>query len=326
MQASKKYYDEITMAKGIGILCVVLGHAIKQTGVDNNLWNTLVQVIYSFHMPLFFVLSGFVSVKILSLERKDFGGYIKSRAVRLLIPYVVVGILYMPLKYVLSQYARKPYDFANSWRLILGDNPNTTMWFLYILFWVSVLSMMLIRKNTLVPFLLIGAALSLATFHFGWEIKVSKYFFFFVSGIFMRVRYESFEKLFRKVWFIIVMALIFIGGNILIYKGVLLAGFFTSIAGTMLCMVLCKEIVNGSQGKRGVLYGFGDSSMDIYILSDIVQTVLRLAFLNILGLSVPLVILIGFVGGMYGSVFAAKIILRRFKIFRILLFGEWKIS
>ncbi len=326
MQQNKRYYDEITIAKGIGILFVVLGHAIKQTGVDTPLWNLIVQVIYSFHMPLFFVLSGFVSVKILSYEKKDFGKYIKSRAVRLLIPYFVMGILYLPLKYVLSQYARKPYNFAASWRMILGDNPNTTMWFLYILFWVSVLSLLLIRKNTLVPFLIIGAVLSMATFHFGWEIKTTKYFFFFVGGIFMRVNYDWFEDHFRKGWFILLSALVFVGGNILIFMGYLLAGFFTSVAGIMLCMVISKKILELSQGKKGILYRYGDSSMDIYILSDIVQTVLRLAFLNILGLPVPLVILVGFVGGMYGSLIAAKVFLRKFKIFRILLFGEWKIS
>ena len=64
-QQNRKYFDEITIARGIGILLVVLGHALKQTGVTNTAVDVLIEVIYSFHMPLFFVLSGFVSVKIL---------------------------------------------------------------------------------------------------------------------------------------------------------------------------------------------------------------------------------------------------------------------
>ena len=130
-QQNKKYYNEITIAKGIGILLVVLGHALKQTGVSNVPRNALISIIYSFHMPLFFVLSGFVSVKILQYSKMtEYINYIKSRATRLLIPYFVMGILYMPLKYFMNRFAINPYDFSQSWKLILGDNPNTTMWFL----------------------------------------------------------------------------------------------------------------------------------------------------------------------------------------------------
>ena len=32
-QQNKKYYNEITIAKGIGILLVVLGHALKYRGM-----------------------------------------------------------------------------------------------------------------------------------------------------------------------------------------------------------------------------------------------------------------------------------------------------
>lgn len=41
-QQNKKYYNEITIAKGIGILLVVLGHALKQTGVSNVPGNALI--------------------------------------------------------------------------------------------------------------------------------------------------------------------------------------------------------------------------------------------------------------------------------------------
>ena len=78
-QQNKKYYNEITIAKGIGILLVVLGHALKQTGVSNVPGNALISIIYSFHMPLFFVLSGFVSVKILQYSKMtEYINYIKT--------------------------------------------------------------------------------------------------------------------------------------------------------------------------------------------------------------------------------------------------------
>ena len=49
--------------KGILIVLVVLGHAIQQTMneacFDNHLWN----YIYSFHMPAFMAISGFLSYR-----------------------------------------------------------------------------------------------------------------------------------------------------------------------------------------------------------------------------------------------------------------------
>lgn len=50
-----KRYTWIDCMKGIGIILVVLGHIYKD--------NFMGQWIYSFHMPLFLVLSGFLMCK-----------------------------------------------------------------------------------------------------------------------------------------------------------------------------------------------------------------------------------------------------------------------
>ena len=51
---------EIDIAKGIGILLVVLGHAVPDanTGIQNMLWAAVFNWIYSFHMALFMAMSG----------------------------------------------------------------------------------------------------------------------------------------------------------------------------------------------------------------------------------------------------------------------------
>ena len=52
--AASKRINYIDLAKGIAILCVIIGHTFS--AYDQG--NILVQFIYSFHMPLFFILSG----------------------------------------------------------------------------------------------------------------------------------------------------------------------------------------------------------------------------------------------------------------------------
>lgn len=51
---NKKYnrYDFLDVAKGIGILLVVIAHI--------NYTPSLITIIYSFHMPIFFFFSGMV--------------------------------------------------------------------------------------------------------------------------------------------------------------------------------------------------------------------------------------------------------------------------
>lgn len=323
LQHTHTYYNEISIAKGIGILLVVLGHSLKQIEMTGFAVTALIQLIYSFHMPLFFVLSGFVSIRLLDDSKgRDYAGYIRARAVRLLIPYFTVGILYMPLKYFLSRFARKPYDFHSAWKIVLGENPNTTMWFLFVLFWVSVLALFVVKRASLLPVLCISAALSAASFCFSWEIKTPRYLFFFIMGLYLREHYESFLAAGKNIWFVLLMVILFSGCNVGLFFGAAPAGWMTAVTGSILCILLSVWVDSKQSALRSGLKELGDSSMDVYILSDPVQTVLRLALWNILHAPEGLVIIVCFVLGVGGSFIAAKYILRRFKIFRILLFGE----
>lgn len=75
-------YDFIDIAKGFGILSVVWAHILL---VGNSH-----RIIYAFHMPLFFFLSGF-----LFDEHKypSFNNFIKKRFKRLIIPYLIYSIV-----------------------------------------------------------------------------------------------------------------------------------------------------------------------------------------------------------------------------------------
>ena len=83
-----KRNETIDVAKGIGIFLMVLGH--MHINEQLNLF------IYSFHMPLFYIISGFLY--------KNSGGYywIKKKAKSLLVPYFCFGIVYILISFVLS--------------------------------------------------------------------------------------------------------------------------------------------------------------------------------------------------------------------------------
>lgn len=64
---AKARYSSLDIAKGLGIILVVLGHIIPE-----NIWAR--SIIYSFHMPLFFLISGFFPAK---NDEQFFWGYLK---------------------------------------------------------------------------------------------------------------------------------------------------------------------------------------------------------------------------------------------------------
>lgn len=57
---SKKRYDHIDYMKALGILLVVFGHMFRLSESGSVVYDTIVRNIYSFHMPLFFMISGAV--------------------------------------------------------------------------------------------------------------------------------------------------------------------------------------------------------------------------------------------------------------------------
>lgn len=91
---NKKYYEELIILKGIAIILVVLGHSFSFTGfniLDNNILNRYIHdSIYSFHMPLFFMIAGFLTNNYEdNLNKKFYFSKIK----RLLIPYIFINIV-----------------------------------------------------------------------------------------------------------------------------------------------------------------------------------------------------------------------------------------
>lgn len=77
-QESKKRVEWIDIAKGIGIILVIIGHAVT--------WNNCTYPIYAFHMPLFFFLSGIVY----NYKEEKYIIFARNSARKLLYPFFVI--------------------------------------------------------------------------------------------------------------------------------------------------------------------------------------------------------------------------------------------
>lgn len=119
----KERLKSIDFIKGFTIVLVIVAHAIGMIiGLDSN-EDRLYNYIYSFHMPLFMFVSGFVSYKIES-NWLD----IKKRAYQLLVPFIAYPI-------ITGLVLNGEYHTTN-----LIENfevPDSGLWFLYVLFIIS---------------------------------------------------------------------------------------------------------------------------------------------------------------------------------------------
>jgi len=75
----------IDTARGIGVILVVIGHI-------SSINNGIGQWIYSFHMPLFFVISG-ILFSIKKEADKSFGVFVLSRVKGIIYPYLMISFL-----------------------------------------------------------------------------------------------------------------------------------------------------------------------------------------------------------------------------------------
>lgn len=319
-QTDRQRIAWIDIAKGIAIILVVIGHCIpdatSSTGISVSAYRWLHGVIYSFHMPLFFFLSGYMIVcKNFVKAGKRPLDIIKSRWKRLMIPYVFVGLCYAPFKLMLSKFANKPYDIENIWKMIIGVNPDGELWFLYALFVVTVIAAIFSFRISGIGLLAAGCLLVWNP----WDI-VTDYLFFFLFGIYMRRNYSGFvEKL--KSYHIFVLAIAFLVGNygLLIWKQ---HAFFllTALSGMTLVFWLSYQISMLKLSVKDYLGYCGMMSMDIYILSDII----KIPFRNILWNKMHFytgAFLVCIIMGIVLSLLVSRCIIRRNRVLRFLFLG-----
>ena len=134
----------IDVAKGIGIILVVYGHVARgavSAGIPFDPWwfAQLDATVYSFHMPLFFLLSGWFFEG--SLARRGKRDFLLARVATVLYPYVLWSLLQGGVELLMSRWTNRPATVAGV--LSFAWAPRAQFWFLYTLFAISVLAILL---------------------------------------------------------------------------------------------------------------------------------------------------------------------------------------
>jgi len=132
----------VDMAKTIGILTIVLGHTVAE--------GMLKTYVYSFHIPLFFFLSGAT----FRVKDKTFGKFVKDKAMGLLVPYAVFALISQAVYALIQSMAsnliqsERGFSLMEGWTGILMGSveANRALWFLPCLFLMSLMLYPIIRR------------------------------------------------------------------------------------------------------------------------------------------------------------------------------------
>ncbi|QPS89048.1 acyltransferase [Serratia plymuthica] len=282
----------VDYAKGIGIILVVFGHVNRglysaNIHLSESFYQLTDSVIYSFHMPLFFFLSGLFFVQ--SLDRKGKSSFIISKVDTIVYPYIIWSLLQGAIEIALSRYTNNPAKLADM--LTLFTHPRAQFWFLYALFMVFVLAALLYSKNKfnyILPVLIvISAGLYVyqdslgQAFHFDY---VTKFMIFFLLGA-IAIRYSTaIGEISMGTSLIALLAFILLEWGFHGYLGLTYtnAGVFSLILAVVaIAFIICLSVLL-AKANIPWLRRLGELSMVIYLMHILAASGLRIVLAKFL--------------------------------------------
>jgi fucose 4-O-acetylase-like acetyltransferase len=285
-------------ARGIGIILVVIGHALGGMLSANQFSSdgygqSIFSVIYTFHMPLFFLLSGLF---IVPRVNKGPGRLIKASLWAIVLPYFLWGALQSVVIAMASSLVTAPVPLSGMLLVQMLWSPPSQFWFLYALFFMQVFAALVLPTVGAGRFLILAivARLSLEFIEQPNIVDiVMRNCLFFALGAWLGPNAVKSIASFRpRAELVVVTGLVFLvfaydcvrsGGE---YAA--LAAFPAAVSGIAFTVFLALRLPDA---LRPAMIYLGRRSMPIYLLHVFVVAGTRILFVRILDIDEPILIM-----------------------------------
>ncbi len=190
----------IDYAKAVAIFLVVLGHSFNPAGGANL---EAKNFIYSFHMPVFFFLSGYLYKRHNGLWAEEYIKNIKSLIVPYFLLSALAGLISFPI-FCYSGNIGEMYHRCIETLIGSGNGLAGPAWFLWCLFWVKLISWFALESKRPYLYAILSIALAYLIGTFLW-LDVSSAFaaypFFFIGWILKEK--DTINKVKKPLWMIL---------------------------------------------------------------------------------------------------------------------------
>lgn len=183
--------DWLDNARGIGIVLVVIGHALGGL-IDSSLGpgqyapRQAFFLIYTFHMPLFFLLSGLLVSRRLEKGAKPF---LMGLLPTIVVPYFIWSAVQAGVIHALGTLVNSPSVSLVNTLVSLPWSTVSQFWFLYALFWMHVLATVLLPRIGAEGLVLVALALKALMLVIALPVAaklVCNHMLFYAIGVWLR--------------------------------------------------------------------------------------------------------------------------------------------
>lgn len=318
-EASPKTRDlSLDVAKGVGIILVVIGHAwrgLETAGMIGNAWlfQVIDRLIYNFHMPMFFLLSG-ITFQAWAL-RRPVGETAFSRVTRLLWPLILWTYLFTAARLAAGDAANTQVSGLES-LLFFPLPPRDHFWFLWALFLQHLAVLALIRFATgplsapawatLAAVVVLASSLTPIGLN-AWTVGAATYAGAFLAGLALG---QTSWRPHGPLAFVIAAA-VFIGLQTLSFQvpQTLLTGQLLGILLSLAVLVMLWTTTSHRTGVVRLLAWLGVASMGIYLAHTIFSAGTR-AVLGRFTSDLSLHMILGTLAGIVGPLIIYAVIRR----------------
>lgn len=312
----------IDSLKGFAMLTVILGHAVGgylDAGIQEyrNILQSIFDFIYAFHMPLFFMVSGYLyeitwrEKKCATMEK------IKDKLLDLGTLYIAFSVYFWIAKYLSASHIQMANLYTLNDLMMIGIRPLSYLWFLYVLTILFVVIPFVEYKHISKNIILLTAGIGyILLYNFGTVGMLFYGGFYFVLGSWFRVHHiENWGVLIKKkiFWGMLLIC----GFNMLSYLycantwGGIIHKIIIALAGSYIAWYCVEAFANQyTDALSKFLQLCGQYSLELYLMQNWflgpLRTIFRKVGLDHLAACIILATILATVGPLCMALFCEK--------------------
>lgn len=307
--------------KVIACVLVLLGHFFQSMVksdlmAETNLYLWFNRTIYYFHVPLFFIASGYLYQKYSNVDNLiKWKNNIVKKLIALGIPYFTFSLCAWLLKVIFSKSVNNE---ATSLLDALFINPSAPYWYLYALFFLFVVTPTFKNVKTANKAFIIAIFVSIISPYIDTHIYAvntiltNEIWFMFGICFAMNDIRTYIVNTNKSIIYGVMLGIIFLIVSIIIYVRNLHGIGVNLLMGVLACLSIKTVIINCfKDNKQNLLFGFlAKYTMPIFVMHTMFAAAMRIILLKLNISSLPIHIVLGIAVSIAGPVIAAIVMER----------------